>query len=53
MTFNDADNVSVKASDYRINFWYMGKNDAMNMVKISNLNEKGGSLYFFIIYKNE
>ena len=36
--------VSVKGSDYRIHFWYMSKNDAINIMKNSNLNKKSGSL---------
>ena len=44
MNFNDVANVSVKESDYRTNFWYMSKNDATNIMKNSNLNEKSGSL---------
>ena len=39
--------VSVKGNDYRIHFWYMSKNDAINIMKNSNLNEKSGSLQFF------
>ena len=35
---------SVKGSDYRIHFWYMRKNDAISIMKNSNLNETGGSL---------
>ena len=35
-------NVSVKGSDYRLHFWYMSKNDAINVMKNSNLNEKRG-----------
>ena len=44
MNFNDFAIVSVKGSDYRIHFWYMGKNDAINLNRNSNLNEKSGSL---------
>ena len=44
MKFNDVAIVSVKGSDYGIHFWYMSKNDAVNIMKNSNLNEKGGSL---------
>ena len=44
MSFNDVAIVSVKGSDYRIHFWYMSKNDAINILKNSNLNEKSGSL---------
>ena len=36
--------VSVKESDYRIHFWYKSKNDAINIMKNSNLTEKSGSL---------
>ena len=40
MNFNDFAIVSIKGSDYRIHFWYMGKNDAINLMRNSNLNEK-------------
>ena len=43
INFNDVAMVSVKGSDYRIHFWYMSKNDAINIMKNSNLNEKSGS----------
>ena len=38
MNFNDIAIVSVKGSDFRIHFWYMSKNDAINIMKNSNLN---------------
>ena len=44
MNFSDLAVVSVKGSDYRIHFWYMNKNDAINIMKNSNLNEKSGFL---------
>ena len=44
MNFNDAAIVSVKGSDYRIHFWYMSKNVAINIMKNSNVSEKNGSL---------
>ena len=44
MNFNDVAIVSVKESDYRNHFWYMSKNDAINVMKYCNLNEKSGSL---------
>ena len=47
MNFNDVAIVaivSVKESDYRIYFWYITKNDAINIMKNSNLNEKSGLL---------
>ena len=40
MNFNDFAIVSIKGSDYKINFWYMSKDDAINILKNSNLNEK-------------
>ena len=44
VNFNDVTIVSVKGSDYRIDFWYLSKNDAINIMKNFNLNEKRGSL---------
>ena len=44
MNFNDFAIVSVKGSDYRIHLWYMSKNDAVNIMKNSELNEKCGLL---------
>ena len=44
MNFNDVAIFSVKGSDYRIHFWYMGKDDAINIMKNYNLNENSGSL---------
>ena len=55
MNFNIVTIVSVKRSDYRILFLYMSKNDTINILKDSDLNEKNVSLsfFFFVIYKNE
>ena len=40
-------------SDYRIHFRNMSKDDAINIMKNSNLNEKSGFLSsFFTFYKN-
>ena len=44
MNFNDVAIVYVKGNAYRIHFWYMSKDDAINIVKNSNLNEKMGVL---------
>ena len=44
MNFNDIVVDSVKGSDYRIHVWYMSKNDAMNIMKNSDLHEKNGLL---------
>ena len=43
MNFNDGVIVSVKGNDYRICFWHTSKDDAINIVKNFNLNEKGVS----------
>ena len=52
MNFNDVAIVSVKGSNYRIYFWYMSKDDPINIMKTSNLNEKSRSIWiFFVIYK--
>ena len=44
INFNDVIIVSIKRYDYRTHFWYMRKNDAMNIIKNSDLNEKSGLL---------
>ena len=53
INFNDVYIFSIKESDYRIHFWYMSKDDAINIMK--NEMKKVGhcNLFFFIIYKNE
>ena len=43
MNFKDAAIVSVKGNDYRIHFWYMTKDDAINIIKNSDFNENTGS----------
>ena len=40
--FNDVAIVSMKGNDYIIHFWYMSNDDAINIMKTSNLNEKSG-----------
>ena len=53
LNFNNVGIVSVKGSDYRIPFRYMSKDDAITIMKNTNLNEKSGLLkHFFNIYKN-
>ena len=44
VNFNDVAIVSDKGSDHRIHIWYMNKDDAINTMKNSNLNEKNGLL---------
>ena len=39
--FNDIAVVSIKRSDYRSYFWYMSKNDAINLLNNSVLDNKG------------
>ena len=41
INFNDVAVVSIKGSDYRIHFWYMTKNDAINLLHNSWLDNKG------------
>ena len=44
MSFNNIAIVYVKRSDYRINFWYTSRDDAINVMNGSNLVDKGGVL---------
>ena len=55
MSFNNVAIVYVKGNAYRIHFWYMSKNDAINIMNGSNLVDKTRVFYkiVFIIYKNE
>ena len=52
MSFNDAAIVYVKGNAYRIYFWYMSKDDAINIINNSNLIDKKKTFYnFSTIYK--
>ena len=42
MSFNDVAIVCVKGSFYRIHFWYMSRDDAINIMNNSNLVDKIG-----------
>ena len=44
MSFNDVAILSIKGNDYIMHFWYMSKDDALSIMKNSNLNEKIESL---------
>ena len=44
MNFNDIAVVSVKGIDHGIHFWYMSKDDAINIMNNSDLNDKSGVL---------
>ena len=51
LDFDDIANVSIKGSDYKINFWYISKNDAINIMKTFDL-KKRIIINAIIIYKN-
>ena len=40
INFNDVAIVSIKGNDYRIHFWYLSKDDPINMTDNSDLNDK-------------
>ena len=44
MSFNNISIVYVKGSAYRIHFWYMSKDDTINIMNVSNLVDKKGVL---------
>ena len=48
ISFNDAAIVYVKRSAYRIHFWYMSKDDAVNIMNGSNLVNK--RVFYKIFY---
>ena len=44
MSFNNVAIVYVKGNAYRIHFWHMSKNDAINIMNGSNLTDQRGVL---------
>ena len=44
MSFKNVAIVYVKGNTYRIHFWYMSKDDAINIKNGSNLADKSGVL---------
>ena len=44
VSFNDVAIIYIKGSPYRIHFWYMSKEDAINMMNNATLIEKMGIL---------
>ena len=48
-SFNNVAIVYVKGSAYRIHFWYMSKDDAINIMNGSNLVDKRGVLWLFLL----
>ena len=54
MSFNEVAIVFVKGNHYRIHFWYMSKDKAINLLTNADLSKKVGhcKVYsFFIVYK--
>ena len=47
MSFNNIAIAYIKGSAYRIHFWYMSKDDAINIINGSNLIDKRVVLYIF------
>ena len=50
ISFNDVAIAYVRESAYRIQFWYMSKDDAVSIMNNSNLIDKMGVLQFFLLY---
>ena len=50
MNFNNVAIVYVKGKAYRFHFWYISKDDAINIMNGSNLIDKMGVLYFFFFF---
>ena len=48
MGFNNIAIVYIKGSGYRIHFWYISKDDAVNITNDSNLVDKTSILYIYI-----
>ena len=44
MSFNNVAIAYVQGNAYRIHFWYMGKDDAINIMNGSNLVDKRATL---------
>ena len=44
LRFDNVVIVYVEGSGYRIHFWYMSKDDAINIINGSNLTDKNGVL---------
>ena len=47
VSFNNVAIVYVKGSAYRIHFWYMSKDDAINIMNGSNLVDKRGVIIYY------
>ena len=53
MSFDNIAIVYVKENAYRIHFWHMSKDNAINIMNGSNLVDKRSVLFFLVLYKNE
>ena len=51
MSFNDVAIVSIKGSDYRIHFWQMSKDDAIDIMKNSDLKKVDYYILFSLCIK--
>ena len=52
-SFDDVAIVSIKGNDYRTHFWYMSKDDAINIMKNSNLKKVDHYKCFSLYIKDE
>ena len=50
VSFNNAAIVYVKGIAYKVHFWYMSKDDAINIMNGSNLIDKWVFYNFFLLY---
>ena len=53
MSFNDVAIVSIKGNDYRIHFWYMNKDDEINIMNNSDLKKVDHYKFFLSYIKDE
>ena len=53
MNFNDVAIVSIKGNDYRIHFWYMSKDDAINIMNNSDFKKVDHYKFFLSHIKDE
>ena len=53
MNFIDVAVVSIKGNDYSIHFWYMSKDDALSIMKNSDLKEVDHYNFFSLYIKDE
>ena len=53
MNFSDVAIFDVKENDYRIDFWYANKDDAMEVMENSDLNKKIDYYKFFFLSRHK